>query len=107
MANAPIAAPVDATAEEPVFPKPIDFPVILEMPEKPAEPEPMVIEVRNAVYLEDGKIDCELNHPKYGWIPFTASPDDSQEIGRLVHVEALKMVLPPMLRRKSLSPATW
>jgi hypothetical protein len=48
------------------------------------------IEIRNAIYLEDGKIDCEFNHPKYGWIPFTASPDDSQEIGRLVHAEALK-----------------
>lgn len=53
-------------------------------------PEPLVIEVRNAVYLADGKIDCEYNHPVHGWIPFTASPNDSQEIGRLVHAEALK-----------------
>jgi hypothetical protein len=27
-------------------------------------------------------IDCEINHPTYGWIPFTASPDDVEAHGR-------------------------
>ena len=27
-------------------------------------------------------IDCEINHPAYGWIPFTASPDDVEVYGR-------------------------
>lgn len=34
-------------------------------------------EVRNAVYITDqGHIDCEINHPDYGWIPYTIAPDD-------------------------------
>ena len=31
---------------------------------------------RNATFREDGRIDCEIDHPKYGWIPFTADPAD-------------------------------
>lgn len=34
-------------------------------------------EVRDAVYITDeGHIDCEINHPEYGWIPYTIAPDD-------------------------------
>lgn len=32
---------------------------------------------RNAKRLVNGWIDCELNHPQYGWIPFTANPTDT------------------------------
>ena len=39
-------------------------------------------EIRNAQYNADGTIDVEWNHPDYGWIPFTASPDDVTEYGR-------------------------
>jgi hypothetical protein len=31
---------------------------------------------RNPVRNAFGTIDLEINHPKYGWIPFTADPDD-------------------------------
>jgi hypothetical protein len=31
---------------------------------------------RNPIYCENGWIDCEINHPEYGWIPFTCDPDD-------------------------------
>jgi hypothetical protein len=31
---------------------------------------------RNPAYLEDGRIDCEIEHPEYGWIPFTCDPND-------------------------------
>lgn len=31
---------------------------------------------RNSKYNENGSIDCEINHPDYGWIPCTASPND-------------------------------
>jgi len=34
------------------------------------------MEYRNATYNEWGTIDCEINHEDFGWIPFTASPDD-------------------------------
>jgi len=38
------------------------------------------MEIRNPVYNAFGTIDCEINHPVYGWIPFTASPDDRPDI---------------------------
>ena len=31
---------------------------------------------RNAKFLKNGWIDCEIEHPKYGWIPFTCNPED-------------------------------
>jgi hypothetical protein len=39
---------------------------------------------RNPIYNQNGGIDCEVEHPEYGWIPFTASPDDVEESGRLL-----------------------
>ena len=42
---------------------------------------------RNAHYNQFGTIDCEIEHPVFGWIPFTASPDDVEELGRLVFEE--------------------
>lgn len=32
---------------------------------------------RSAKILIDGRIDCEIEHPAYGWIPFTADPADT------------------------------
>ena len=40
------------------------------------------IEIRNPVRNAHGGIDCEINHPEFGWIPFTASPDDDIQFGR-------------------------
>jgi hypothetical protein len=40
------------------------------------------MEYRNAVYQQDGSIFCEINHVDFGWLPFTASPDDVEETGR-------------------------
>jgi hypothetical protein len=36
---------------------------------------------RNAQYNAFGTIDCEIEHPVYGWIPFTADPSDVEPIG--------------------------
>ena len=41
-------------------------------------------------YNQDGSIDLKIDHPVYGLIPFTASPDDSEEQGRLIYEEAKK-----------------
>jgi hypothetical protein len=41
-----------------------------------------MIEYRNARYNQSGTVDLEINHPDYGWIPFTASPDDPDQFGR-------------------------
>jgi hypothetical protein len=33
---------------------------------------------RNAKFcLDQVRIDCEIDHPEYGWIPFTCDPDDT------------------------------
>jgi hypothetical protein len=44
----------------------------------------MTTNTRNPVWAnaEQTLIDCEINHPQYGWIPFTASPDDTEQHGR-------------------------
>lgn len=47
--------------------------------------------IRNPSFNKHGTIDCEIEHPLYGWIPFTASPDDVEEHGREVYALALEM----------------
>lgn len=33
---------------------------------------------RNAKYIDnEGRIDCEIEHPVYGWIPYTLDPNDT------------------------------
>ena len=41
--------------------------------------------VRNPQYNFDGSIDCEIEHPKFGWIPFTASLDDPEAHGKDIY----------------------
>jgi hypothetical protein len=41
---------------------------------------------RNAQRLANGWIDCEIEHPRLGWIPFTCDPNDT---GALFDVAAL------------------
>lgn len=43
-----------------------------------------MMEIRNTKVISEDVIDCEINHPKFGWIPFTASRFDEEEHGRLV-----------------------
>jgi hypothetical protein len=45
---------------------------------------------RNPIFCESGAIDCEIDHPIYGWIPFTASPDDVEAHGRELYAEILE-----------------
>lgn len=59
------------------------------------------MDYRNATYNRFGTIDCEINHPKFGWIPFTASPDDVEPLGQEIYARAVKspvtayVALPP------------
>ena len=46
---------------------------------------------RNAVLLPDGRINCEIEHPAYGWIPFTADAADPEAHGREIHAAALAL----------------
>ena len=32
---------------------------------------------RNAKYIDDTRIDCEIEHPEFGWIPYTVDPADT------------------------------
>lgn len=47
-----------------------------------------MIEYRNPTYNRLDTIDVEINHPIYGWIPFTAAPDDVEEFGRDIFAAA-------------------
>jgi len=44
-------------------------------------PEFTITEVRNAKSLDESNtwFDVEINHPKFGWIPYTLSPDDTDQ----------------------------
>jgi hypothetical protein len=42
------------------------------------------MEFRNARRNVFGTIDCEINHPIYGWISFTADPNDIEPLGNEV-----------------------
>lgn len=46
--------------------------------------------VKNVRYNAHGTIDCEVEHPQYGWIPFTASPEDAVAEGRLIYEKAIE-----------------
>ncbi|MGP3790301.1 hypothetical protein [Pseudomonas sp. B392_1p] len=45
------------------------------------------MEIKKLRFTATGAIDCEINHPAHGWIPFTASPDDAS--GQEIHARAL------------------
>lgn len=51
----------------------------------------MELLVRNPAFTADGRIDCEIEHPVYGWIPFTADPDDVEAYGAEIYAAALAM----------------
>jgi hypothetical protein len=40
------------------------------------------MKIKNPRHNNYGGIDVELFDPRYGWIPFTATPDDTVEHGR-------------------------
>lgn len=45
--------------------------------------------VRSPKHATSGSIDCEYNHPVFGWIPFSASPTDSEALGRSIYFKAI------------------
>lgn len=45
--------------------------------------------VKEPRYTNSGSIDLLIDHPEYGWIPFTASPDDGEEYGRELFAQAV------------------
>jgi hypothetical protein len=61
-----------------------------------------ITEVRNAQSLQkdNTRMDVEVNHPKYGWIPYSLSPDDTDttinndEIMALIGTDFVAYVAP-------------
>lgn len=45
------------------------------------------IQIRNPIYSapDNSTIDCEIEHPVHGWIPFTANPNDVEPLGKEVY----------------------
>lgn len=48
-------------------------------------------ECKNPQYAapDNSLINVEWNHPEFGWIPFTASPDDVEQHGRDIYAAAI------------------
>ena len=45
--------------------------------------------VKNLKFNGAGAIDLEWEHPEFGWIPFTASPDDPEAHGQDLYTRAV------------------
>lgn len=50
-----------------------------------------MMNIRNPAFTSDGRIDCEVNFPSWGWLPFTADALDSEAHGRAIYAAALEM----------------
>lgn len=46
--------------------------------------------IRNVKFNVHGTIDCEFEHDVFGWIPFTATPDDPEQHGRDIHAAIIE-----------------
>ena len=46
-----------------------------------------MIEHKDPRYNANGTIDVQINHPQFGWIPFTASPNDVEPHGRQIFAD--------------------
>ncbi len=67
--------------------------------------------LRNPIFAnaDNTLINCEIEHPNYGWIPFTASDTDSEQEGREIYaalvaagnIAAYVPPAPPLTERKA------
>ena len=70
------------------------------------------MEYRNPRKTAGAAIDCEINHPTYGWIPFTADPSDTGALFDVASLYAalaadpntLEYVAPPPVVPQSITP---
>lgn len=56
------------------------------------------IQIKNPIYSASNNetIDCEIEHPVYGWIPFTANPNDVEPIGKEIYDACVAGVAGPV-----------
>ncbi|WP_245472729.1 hypothetical protein [Mesorhizobium sp. M7A.F.Ca.MR.148.00.0.0] len=48
-----------------------------------------MLQFRNPAYNVSGTIDMEIETPDFGWIPFTASPNDATDYGPALYAAAV------------------
>jgi len=53
------------------------------------------MEFRNSAYNEHGTIDCEINHPDYGWIPHTIPADENPQLQAAAIASVPTPYMPP------------
>lgn len=46
------------------------------------------MKAKNPKFTRHGDIDLEVEHPEYGWIPFTASSRDTSKVGMELFLKA-------------------
>ncbi len=51
--------------------------------------------IRNPVRISAELIDCEIEHPVHGWMPFTATTTDSADYGPVIHAICAAMLDAP------------
>lgn len=62
-----------------------------------------IVDYRNAQYInESGWVDCEIDHPEYGWIPYTLNPQDEESsidnsnlLTRMLESNSIAPFVPP------------
>lgn len=47
------------------------------------------MQIKNPKYNKVGTIDLEINHPVHGWLSFTASDKDVEELGKTIYAELI------------------
>lgn len=50
----------------------------------------MIFDCRSVRKCRSGAFDMEINHPKLGWIPFTATADDPEDHGRIIYAAIIR-----------------
>lgn len=64
------------------------------------------MDIRNAKHNADGlTINCEIDHPEIGWIPYTASPEVETETGKTVWAALQNMEVAPFDEEAHLAQA--
>ena len=73
-----------------------------------------IMEIRNAKDNGNNTFDCEINHPVFGWIPFTATSYDVEELGVSIYNAILSGVAgeiaphtPPTTEEMAQSERLW
>lgn len=57
------------------------------------------MQIKNPVWTADGRIDCDVEFPELGWLPFTADRNDVEAHGRAIFAAAFDLGPSPHVPR--------